>query len=101
MCSMVMILRFFFLMIRLPPISTRTDTLFPYTPLCRSRMASAGQHGLAQSIFQVGGNLGSSIGPLLAAAFIVPMGQTSVAWVALAALVGIVILIQEIGRAHV
>jgi len=59
-----------------------------------ARMASAGQHGLAQSIFQVGGNLGSSIGPLLAAAFIVPMGQTSVAWVALAALVGIVILSQ-------
>src|SRR3546814_5172677 len=74
-----------------------------------ARMASAGQHGLAQSIFQVGGNLGSSIGPLLAAAFIVPMGQTSVAWVALAALVGIVILIQvsrwysanQIGRAPV
>jgi FSR family fosmidomycin resistance protein-like MFS transporter len=59
-----------------------------------ARMASAGQHGLAQSIFQVGGNLGSSIGPLLAAAFIVPMGQGSVAWVALAALVGILILIR-------
>lgn len=59
-----------------------------------ARMASAGQHGLAQSIFQVGGNLGSAIGPLLAAAFIVPMGQSSVAWVALAALIGIVILFQ-------
>lgn len=57
-----------------------------------ARMASAGQHGLAQSIFQVGGNIGSAIGPLLAAALIVPTGQSSVAWVALAAFVGIVIL---------
>ncbi|MEZ5493410.1 MAG: MFS transporter [Pseudomonadales bacterium] len=57
-----------------------------------ARMASAGQHGLAQSIFQVGGNAGTAIGPLLAAAFIVPMGQPSVAWVALAALVGMLIL---------
>src|SRR5690606_34981900 len=57
-----------------------------------ARMASAGQHGLAQSIFQVGGNAGSAIGPLLAAAFIVPLGQPSVAWVALAALVGMLIL---------
>lgn len=57
-----------------------------------ARMASAGQHGLAQSIFQVGGNVGTAIGPLLAAAFIVPMGQPSVAWVALAALVGMLIL---------
>lgn len=59
-----------------------------------ARMASAGRHGLAQSIFQVGGTLGSSIGPLLAAFLIVPLGQPSVAWVALAALVGIVILLQ-------
>jgi FSR family fosmidomycin resistance protein-like MFS transporter len=59
-----------------------------------ARMASAGQHGLAQSIFQVGGNIGTAVGPLLAATFIVPMGQSSVAWVALAALVGITILLQ-------
>jgi FSR family fosmidomycin resistance protein-like MFS transporter len=58
-----------------------------------ARMASAGHHGLAQSIFQVGGNLGSSIGPLLAALLIVPHGQGSVAWVSLAALLGIVILL--------
>jgi FSR family fosmidomycin resistance protein-like MFS transporter len=57
-----------------------------------ARMASAGHHGLAQSIFQVGGNLGSSIGPLLAAFFIVPLGQGSVAWVSLAALLAIIIL---------
>ncbi|WP_417250860.1 MFS transporter [Castellaniella sp.] len=58
-----------------------------------ARMASAGHHGLAQSIFQVGGNIGSSIGPLLAALLIVPRGQGSVAWVSLAALLGICILI--------
>nr|WP_066458844.1 MFS transporter [Castellaniella caeni] len=58
-----------------------------------ARMASAGQHGLAQSIFQVGGNIGSSIGPLLAALLIVPRGQGSVAWVSLAALAGICILL--------
>ncbi len=57
-----------------------------------ARMASAGQHGLAQSIFQVGGNFGQSLGPLLAAFLIVPMGQPSVAWVALIALAGIMIL---------
>ncbi|TAM89110.1 MAG: MFS transporter [Candidimonas sp.] len=59
-----------------------------------ARMASAGRHGLAQSIFQVGGTMGSSIGPLLAATIIVPLGQPSVAWIALAALVGIIILIR-------
>ncbi len=57
-----------------------------------ARMASAGQHGLAQSIFQVGGNLGSSLGPLLAALIIVPLGQPSVAWFSLAALLAILIL---------
>jgi FSR family fosmidomycin resistance protein-like MFS transporter len=59
-----------------------------------ARMASGGQHGLAQSLFQVGGNFGSSLGPLLAAVVIVPYGQKSIAWFALAALLGIVILIQ-------
>lgn len=57
-----------------------------------ARMASAGHHGLAQSIFQVGGNIGSSTGPLLAAFLIVPHGQKSVAWVSIAALTGICIL---------
>ena len=59
-----------------------------------ARMASGGQHGLAQSVFQVGGNTGSALGPLLAAAVIVPFGQRSVAWFALAALIGIVLLLQ-------
>lgn len=57
-----------------------------------ARMASAGQHGLAQSIFQVGGTVGAAVGPLLAAFLIVPYGQHSVGWVALSALVGIFIL---------
>ena len=62
-----------------------------------ARMASGGQHGLAQSLFQVGGNTGSAIGPLVAAAVIVPFGQRSVAWFGLGALLGIVLLLQ-VGR---
>ncbi|HEY0296105.1 MAG TPA: MFS transporter [Bordetella sp.] len=62
-----------------------------------ARMASGGRHGLAQSLFQVGGNLGSALGPLLAALVIIPHGQRSVAWFSLVALVGIVLLTQ-IGR---
>ncbi|MEW6346780.1 MAG: MFS transporter [Paraburkholderia sp.] len=62
-----------------------------------ARMASGGQHGLAQSLFQVGGNAGSSLGPLLAALIIIPHGQRSIAWVSAAALVAIVVLTQ-IGR---
>jgi FSR family fosmidomycin resistance protein-like MFS transporter len=59
-----------------------------------ARMASGGQHGLAQSLFQVGGNAGSALGPLVAAKVIVPHGQGSVAWFALAALLGIGLLSQ-------
>jgi FSR family fosmidomycin resistance protein-like MFS transporter len=57
-----------------------------------ARLASGGRHGLAQSIFQVGGNSGSAVGPLAAALIILPLGQTSIAWFALAALLAIVIL---------
>ncbi|MDR3445933.1 MFS transporter [Dyella sp.] len=59
-----------------------------------ARMASGGRHGLAQSLFQVGGNAGASLGPLLAAWIIVPHGRGSVAWFALAALLAIVVLLQ-------
>ena len=59
-----------------------------------ARMASGGQHGLAQSIFQVGGNMGSAMGPLLAAWIIIPQGQRSVAWFSLAALLAISVLWQ-------
>jgi len=57
-----------------------------------ARMASGGRHGFAQSFFQVGGNAGSAMGPLLAAFIVLPRGQGSIAWFALTALIGIAIL---------
>jgi FSR family fosmidomycin resistance protein-like MFS transporter len=57
-----------------------------------ARAASGGRHGFAQSLFQTGGNAGSSIGPLLAAFIVVPRGQSSVAWFSVAAIIGIVLL---------
>ena len=57
-----------------------------------ARMASGGQHGLAQSVFQVGGNVGAATGPLLAAFIVLPHGQSSVAWFSCAALLGIAVL---------
>ena len=57
-----------------------------------ARLASGGRHGLAQSIFQVGGSAGSAIGPLLAAWIIIPHGQRSLAWFALAAILAIAVL---------
>jgi MFS transporter, FSR family, fosmidomycin resistance protein len=57
-----------------------------------ARMASGGRHGLAQSVFQVGGNVGSALGPLLAAFIVLPHGQLSVAWFSCAALLGIFVL---------
>jgi FSR family fosmidomycin resistance protein-like MFS transporter len=62
-----------------------------------ARIASGGRHGFAQSFFQVGGNTGSAIGPLLAAFVVVPRGQRSVAWFSAAALAGMVIL-GRVGR---
>jgi FSR family fosmidomycin resistance protein-like MFS transporter len=57
-----------------------------------ARLASGGRHGFAQSLFQVGGNVGSSVGPLLAAFIVLPRGQSSIAWFSLAALLAIVVL---------
>ena len=57
-----------------------------------ARAASGGRHGLAQSLFQVGGNAGSSLGPLLAAFIVVPRGQHSLASFSLAALLAMVVL---------
>ena len=62
-----------------------------------ARLASGGRYGLAQSLFQVGGNFGTAIGPLLAAFIVVPRGQASVAWFAVIALLGMTILWQ-VGR---
>jgi FSR family fosmidomycin resistance protein-like MFS transporter len=57
-----------------------------------SRVASGGRHGLAQSLFQVGGNTGTAIGPLLAAFIVIPRGQDSLSWFSLIALVGFGVL---------
>jgi FSR family fosmidomycin resistance protein-like MFS transporter len=57
-----------------------------------ARMASGGQHGLAQSLFQVGGNAGSALGPLLAAFIVLRRGQSSISWFSLAALVAMIVL---------
>src|SRR5690606_33695639 len=59
-----------------------------------AHMASGGRKGMAQSVFQVGGNAGSSIGPLLAALIIVPYGQSNIIWFSLLALVAIIILVN-------
>jgi FSR family fosmidomycin resistance protein-like MFS transporter len=62
-----------------------------------ARMASGGKHGFAQSFFQVGGNTGSAIGPLLAAFIILPRGQIGILWFVIAALTGIAVL-SWVGR---
>ncbi len=62
-----------------------------------ARLASGGQHGLAQSLFQVGGNVGSAAGPLLAAFIVLPRGQGSIGWFSIAALTAMVVLFQ-VGR---
>ena len=62
-----------------------------------ARMASGGRHGLAQSLFQVGGNAGTSLGPLLAAWIVIPGGRRSVGWFSLAALTAMLVLLQ-VGR---
>ena len=57
-----------------------------------ARLASGGRHGFAQSFFQVGGNAGSSLGPLLVALFVLSRGQKSIAWFSLAGIVGMLLL---------
>ena len=64
-----------------------------------ARLASGGQHGLAQSIFQVGGNFGFALGPLLAAFVVLRRGQASIAWFTLDALLTMALL-WGIGRWH-
>ncbi len=62
-----------------------------------ARLASGGRYGFAQSFFQVGGNLGASLGPLVAAFIVLPAGQASIAWFGLAALLGMAVL-SGVGR---
>jgi MFS transporter, FSR family, fosmidomycin resistance protein len=57
-----------------------------------ARLASGGRHGMAQSVFQVGGNFGTALGPLFAAFIVLPYGQRSIAWFSVAALLAIVLL---------
>jgi FSR family fosmidomycin resistance protein-like MFS transporter len=57
-----------------------------------TRAASGGRYGLAQSLFQLGGNTGTALGPLLAAFVVLPRGQPSLAWFSLAALTAIIVL---------
>ena len=59
-----------------------------------ARMAAGGRYGLAQSLFQVGGNMGSAAGPLLAAFIVVPYGQRSIVWFSAAALIAMAVLFQ-------
>ena len=59
-----------------------------------ARITSGGQYGLAQSVFQVGGNTGAAIGPLLAAWFVIPHGQISIGWFSTAAFLAMIMLIQ-------
>jgi FSR family fosmidomycin resistance protein-like MFS transporter len=62
-----------------------------------ARMASGGRHGLAQSLFQVGGNVGSSLGPLVAAFVVAPFGQRALAWCSLLAVAGMGV-VSRVGR---
>lgn len=62
-----------------------------------ARMAAGGRYGLAQSLFQVGGNVGTASGPLLAAFIVVPAGQRSIVWFSAVALLGMAVLFQ-VGR---
>ncbi len=62
-----------------------------------ARLASGGRYGIAQSLFQVGGNFGSAIGPLLAAFVVLPRGQGAIAWFSLAALLAMMVL-ARVGR---
>lgn len=59
-----------------------------------AHLASGGKRGLAQSIFQLGGNAGSAIGPLLAALIVIPHGQKYIGWFAIAAVLGIGVLLK-------
>jgi MFS transporter, FSR family, fosmidomycin resistance protein len=84
---------YYVLLIAAALVGTGSSVLHPESSRV-ARMASGGRYGLAQSIFQVGGNTGSAMGPLLAAWIVIPRGQSSVAWFALAALLAMAVLWQ-------
>lgn len=70
------------------------SSIFHPTASRATQMASGGRKSFAQSIFQVGGNGGSALGPLLAALIILPFGQHAIAWFALAALLAALIMVR-------
>ncbi len=72
-------------------VGVGSSTFHPETSRV-ARLASGGRYGLAQSTFQVGGNTGSALGPLLAAAIIIPYGQSHIAWFGLFAVFAILVL---------
>ncbi|WP_425426756.1 MFS transporter [Acinetobacter populi] len=84
---------FYMLLIAASLIGVGSSTFHPEASRV-ARMASGGKFGTAQSAFQVGGNTGSALGPLLAAAIIVPNGQAAAAWLLLVALIAIGILFK-------
>ena len=87
---------FYYLLLAAVLVGTGSSIFHPEASRV-ARMASGSRHGLAQSLFQVGGNTGSALGPLLAALVIIPHGQSSVAWFSLAALVAMAVL-WRVGR---
>ena len=82
---------FYLLLLAASLVGTGSSVFHPESSRV-ARMASGGRHGLAQSVFQVGGNVGSAVGPLVAAFIVLPRGQSSVAWFCLTALLGMFVL---------
>jgi len=82
---------FYLLLLAASLVGTGSSVFHPESSRV-ARMASGGRHGLAQSVFQVGGNVGSAVGPLVAAFIVLPRGQSSVAWFCCAALLGMFVL---------
>ena len=82
---------FYLLLVAASLVGTGSSVFHPESSRV-ARMASGGRHGLAQSVFQVGGNVGSAVGPLVAAFIVLPRGQTSVAWFCLTAMLGMFVL---------
>jgi MFS transporter, FSR family, fosmidomycin resistance protein len=82
---------FYLLLLAASLVGTGSSVFHPESSRV-ARMASGGRHGLAQSVFQVGGNVGSAVGPLVAAFIVLPRGQSSVAWFCCTALLGMFVL---------
>ncbi len=84
---------FFYILLSVALIGIGSSIFHPESSRV-AHLASGGKRGLAQSIFQLGGNAGSAIGPLLAALIVIPYGQSNVIWFCLIALIGIAVLFR-------